>query len=155
MDLASSKLPLVSAAIGGLLIALSFVWGHIVPPPNISFDQIQQRFRAQEKGHAASAAMLDAGSGTEDHSELDAAVPPVDASTDGSEQLKDSDLRAQQHAAEAVLRRALFWRETAPMLVRYVGVALAAIGSILYPIQLLIRQDKAEEEEEDSATVVD
>ena len=49
----------------------------------------------------------------------------------------------------------MFWRETAPMLVRYVGAALAAVGCILFPIQLLIRQEEEDQEEEDAATVVD
>ena len=153
MRFASSRLPLVSTALGGLLIVLSFVWGVVVPKPSIGYDQIEKRFKAQEKAHAATSPIVE---------DSPSAIPgePNEAAS-GEAALRDetvleeSELRAQEKAAEAVVKRALFWRETAPMLVRYVGVALAALGSILYPIQLLIRQEEAEQEEEDSARVVD
>ena len=57
----------------------------------------------------------------------------------------------------AAIDRAMFMRETAPMYTRYIGAVLAAVGCILYPVQLLMRQAEAEaaQEEEDGATVVE
>ena len=59
MKFASSKLPLASAALGVLLIAVSFVWGVVVPKPNIGIEEIRDRFGPQVRGHAATTATSD------------------------------------------------------------------------------------------------
>jgi hypothetical protein len=124
------------------LIIVSFLWGYVVPTTSINAEQVQDLTAAAAKGHEALSS---------DPSQQSAARP------DSEESQSPEELAAREKNARAVIQRARFMRETAPKLINYVGVVLAAIGCVLYPLQLLARQAKveAEREEEDGTTVVE
>jgi hypothetical protein len=131
MNFAFSKLPIVFVLLGAILIGGSFAWQKIKPPTKITMEQIS------ELQHAAS----------EKHAPTPSSRRTI--TTEVSE--------ARRIEAQKAVERELFMRNTVPMLARYIGATLAALGCILYPVQLLIRQAQAEaaKEEEDSATVVE
>jgi hypothetical protein len=141
MNLASSRLPLVLVASGGILIIVSFLWGYVVPTTSINEEQVKALTAAAAERHKAVSVEPSQGS----------------AARPDEESQSPEELAAREKTARAVIQRARFMRETAPKLINYIGVVLAAVGCVLYPLQLLARQAKveAEREEEDGTTVVE
>lgn len=141
MNLANSKAPLILLAIGSVLIVGSFLWERY-PLKSIDETQLTELMRAQEKGHEA----------VSKNPEIDGGARAVEKNAESKEALQAKRKRALEQ-----LERAQFLRTTAPKYARYLGVFMAALGSILYPVQLLARQAQAQAEqaEANDATVVE
>ncbi len=125
---------------GGLLIAVSHLWPYIVDKRKlINPEQVRQMVADSMQGHDGAHSV---GGGQ------NAATDGTDAeSVPSGTPLPNEARQRELLLAIAHVKRVEFLADIAPIYVHWLGVALAAAGCILFPVQLLRRQ-KAEEQAE-------
>jgi hypothetical protein len=161
MNLSSTKGPLVLVTIGGLLIVASFFWGRLVPVDRmIDKSRLEGLTVSSEKLHKIEASGAEsstdsesAGSDGFEGGKEDSEQGALHGRSGERARILDPDDIRKQKESEAYMRRVLFLSETAPQLTRWLGVILAAAGSILYPVVLL--RKASEEAEEENARVTE